>query len=367
MRTLVYSTIILLLSAGCKNSTGPQIPSNVNTTEIIKTNKFGLGSVDSFFVKRIEEGIYDGYTSDLCIDDLNRCKLPEFEKYKQDSAYELKIQKNNWAGYPEIVKKEILNEIVYYTWGHPGKKYNSLAVTFPDKSSPFAFLSSKSMGMFMVFPPPEYLKGGKGTYAYGPNCWYMALSSIIDSSASFSKLNELTSSFIGKPRFLGPSEFRCFMRNFEKVDTPRFGDIVRYYTDSAYYNESINLYDGEVHAAVYIGKDTSSGIKDIVLTKNGRDDLSFLVFQDMKGLDELYLSKDKKDPRIKGYFRVKKGLRFDDPSICGPCSQCYEGYKIDSINYQGRWDCLAGKGSSGTCKGMDSCRCFPKEWKVMGF
>jgi len=144
----------------------------------------------------------------------------------------------------------------------------------------------------------------------------------------------------------------------KRFQTPKFGDIIRYYTNSAYCDESRDIYNGEIHAAIYIGIDSSTK-KEIVLTKNGRNDLNFLLYQDINGLDTLYLA-NKKDQRKKNYFRAKTGALFFDTANCSSCSDCYEAYEIDSLNYQQRLECLAGKTRPVTCNNKASCYCFPK-------
>ncbi len=357
--------LILFCQLGCKETEkkeGIYIPSSLITAKVIKSKQYDVKEAEQEIVARIKLGIYNDYEVDLCIDDLKRCNIEEFTKYKKDSSYTLTLSPGEWNSASDLIKKEILNEIIYYTWGHEEKKYNALDVSFTNNESPFDFINVKSKEMYKVFSKPRYLKGGKGKYAYGPNCWYTSISSIVDKDCKYSRLFNLKSSTWDNPRFMGAAEFRCYMSKFEKVSSPQFGDIVRYYTDSAYYDESIDLYNGEVHAAIYIGVDSTIS-KEIVLTKNGRNDLNFLLFQDVKGLDELYLGTNDKDPRIKNYFRLKAGTTFFDAAICGSCSDCYKAYKIDSTNYQQRWECLVGRIQSDTCNGKLSCYCFPKKWQ----
>ncbi len=163
------------------------------------------------------------------------------------------------------------------------------------------------------------------------------------------------------PQLLTITQFRFHMNNFEEVSTPQFGDIIRYYIDEAIYPGEALIFGGEIHAAVYVGKkeyideNGKKAFREIALTKNGRSDNDFLIFQDVKKMDELYLLKKLpkespllakykgKDPRKKGYFRVKSGAKVLNPVIVREMSDCYPAYLIDQYNYRDRWDCLSGK------------------------
>lgn len=350
------------------DSTKPRLPLEklkyLSTNDYINSSKFNIGNTNKYIIDRIKDGYYNGYTVELCPDSLNRCNtIKEFEQYKKnDGSFITKISSEEWKNYSPSLKKEIIFEIIFYTWGTEQQKYNPLIITFNENSA-FDFINKKSSSMFMEFGKNNYLKGGKGRNAYGPNCWYNAISSIVDSSAIYSKHNNLNSSSWNEPRFMGPTEFRCFMKKFIKVENPIFGDVVRYYTDSIYYDKSLDIYNGEVHAANFMGIDTAKN-KEIVLTKNGRNDLGFLIFQDLKGVDSYYLSDEKEDPRRKSYYRVKPNSSFYDPALCGECSSCYNAYKIDSINYVNRLNCLAGKIEKDTCNNNASCYCYPQDWKL---
>ncbi len=340
-------------------------PNIKGTEKYINSREYNSKKVAALIINRINEGVYNGYKVDLCVDKPERCESLSYSKVtKKDERFFITISNDEWSEYPDQLKDEILNEIIYYTWGHKKNKYSPLVVTTQNNSSPLELLNPSSKEMFMNFSKSEYLKGGNGKNAYGPNCWYNAISSIVGSKSQYSKSKQLRASDWNRPRFMGATEFRCYMDKFEKVDAPKYGDILRYYSDSTYYDESIILYNGEVHAATYIGADTSNKIEEIILTKNGRNDLGFLILQDSKESDSYYLSTDDNDPRVKGFFRVKPKSKFFDPAICGKCSDCYEAYKIDSINYHKRWKCLSGE--LNTCYDSISCYdCYPSNWNLL--
>ena len=75
-----------------------------------------------------------------------------------------------------------------------------------------------------------------------------------------------------------------------------------YYTDDPIYDNKL-IFGGEVHAAVFVGKETYRNgagkptTREIALTKNGRSDLDFLIFQDVRGLDETYCRPREAIPR----------------------------------------------------------------------
>jgi hypothetical protein len=167
------------------------------------------------------------------------------------------------------------------------------------------------------------------------------------------------------------------MQSFTQVSNPQFGDVIRYYTDAPIYGGYKNLvYGGEVHAAVYIGKENytnEKGIKEsreIALTKNGRSDLDFLIFQDVRGMDEHYLNPaeapaaDSSQQIKKGYFRVKNGSSLLDPAAAGSLAQSYGSYLVDIKNYTDRWLCLDKLISPPAGDNM-TCFNYPVNWLVL--
>lgn len=159
---------------------------------------------------------------------------------------------------------------------------------------------------------------------------------------------------------MGAVEFRFHMCQFEPVNEPAFGDVVRYYLDDPIYSPSDSIFGGEIHAAVFVGNEAYTGpdgkpaVRQVALTKNGRSDLDFLTFQDVRAMDEAYLKPlpsdhplmaryKGRDPRKKGFFRVKDKAQVLDPAAVGKRSEAYAAYLVDRINLQDRWDCLAGK------------------------
>ncbi len=362
-----FFLIILIFSCKTPNEKSVKItfPKYLITNEFVSSENFQFLEINKLIEDRIEQGIYDGYNVELCVDNPERCDSTDFGAHPDLKGLKIRIYSEKWDEYNQTLKDEILNEILFYTWGHQQNKFNPLVFQDSNQQSPFDFLNNLSAKMFMNFSPTDYLKGGKGGNAYGPNCWYNSISSIVDQSRPYAISKELQSSSWSNPRFMGPSEFRCFMKKFEQVSDPIFGDIVRYYTDSIHYDESRLIYNGEVHAANYVGTDTINKIEEVILTKNGRSDLGFLIFQDSKEADSYYLSDKNNDPRIKGFFRVRPKSTFYDPAICGKCSDCYEAYKVDSINYFNRWKCLDSKLK--TCNDSTSCyECFPgkSNWQL---
>ena len=278
------------------------------------------------------------------------------------------------------MKDAAVRGIVYDTRGHTKRKYSPLDVVFDGDvvgTSPLAYLAPKSSESYLHFARPESLVGGAGKDAYGPNCWYNAISAIADGSSAYARSQMLTPSSWDRPRFMGPTEFRRHMRNFTKVSEPQFGDIIRYYTDDPLYGGLI--YGGEIHAAVYIGreiyldKEHHQCIREIALTKNGRSELDFLIFQDIQGLDETYLPAPGSSASIsgspgqrikKGYFRVNRGAALLDPSAHGGLSDAHGAYQVDLKNYMDRWLCLAKLIDLPAGTNMD-CYSYPTEWMTL--
>ena len=216
--------------------------------------------------------------------------------------------------------------------------------------------------------------------AYSPNCWYNSIAAIADENASYAAERELQKASWAKHRFMGPTEFRFIMNIFfEEVESPKLGDIIRYYTDEEIYSGLV--FGGEIHAAVYVGREVvtdkygNTTSRDIALTKNGRSDLDFLIFQDVSAMDDLYLSKLAKnspllrvfngnDPRRKGFFRVRKGSKILDPGSVGISSDSYAAYLVDQFNYKDRWACLAGR-IKPPAGGNTSAYSYPRKWLTL--
>ena len=296
----------------------------------------------------------------------------------------LTIQKAAWSNLPLPVREEAVHAIVYKTWGNAKRPYSPLNVEIngvPAGASPLTYLSAKSNENYLRFAVPESLHGGLGRGAYGPNCWYNAISAIADGNSIYAQSRMLTPTSWDRRRFMGPTEFRSHMQNFTQVSIPQFGDIIRYYTDTPLYGGYQDIvFGGEVHAAVYIGKETytneagNKAVRDIALTKNGRTDWDFLVFQDVRGLDETYLASAENSASVtdssqlikKGYFRVNRGATLLDPAISGKLAGGYGSYWVDIKNYMDRWLCL-GKFISPP-KGEDlTCFDYPASWLVLPF
>ena len=331
----------------------------LTTTRLINSPLYNKARVEEEDIQRIQVGIYDGYKLALCVDDPSRCNSDEFAPYRTDvdgqTKYALTIQKNEWYALPAAVKGEVLRAIVYNTWGHASRTYSPLDVVIkgdPLRASPLTYLSPESVERYLRFASPEWLVGGLGGNAYGPNCWYTVISAIVDSRSTYARSHLLVSPSWNRPRFMGPTEFRYHMRNFTKVSEPEFGDIIRYHTDDPIYDKKRDIFGGEVHAAVFVGKETyrdGAGkqlTREIALTKNGRSDLDFLIFQDVQGLDEIYLLTAENTANTqtqikKGYFRMKRGASLLDPASSGQKSGAHGGYLVDLKNYTDRWLCLA--------------------------
>jgi hypothetical protein len=292
----------------------------------------------------------------------------------------LTIQKSDWAALPTPVKNAVVREIVYYTWGHTKRNYSPLDVVLEGDvvgTSPLAYLAPGSGASYLHFARPESLVGGRGNDSYGPNCWYNAISAIADVGSAYARSQMLAPASWDRPRFLGPTEFRRHMRNFTQVTEPQFGDIIRYYTDAPVYGGLI--YGGEIHAAVYVGKETyvheqgRKSVREIALTKNGRSELDFLIFQDIRALDEAYLpspvggastsGSPGQQPK-KGYFRVKRGVALLDPATVGGLSDAHGAFQVDLKNYMDRWLCL-GKLIDPPAGNKLKCYSYPAEWMTL--
>ena len=356
----------------------------LQTKPLIDSPLFDNERIEAELIQRVKAGIYEGYQAELCVDAPSRCDTDLFEPYKKvengHASYLLTIEKAAWDGLPAPVRKEAIQEIVYYTWGNAKRLYSPLEVIVkgaPAEASPLTYLSSSSADRYLRFAAPEYLQGGTGGSAYGPNCWYNSISSIADASSVYARSQALAPTSWDRPRFMGPAEFRRYMQNFTQVSTPQFGDIIRYYTDAPIYGGYKSLvYGGEVHAAVYIGKENytnekgSKTFRDIALTKNGRSDLDFLIFQDVRGLDENYLAPaqspaaDNSQQIKKGYFRVKRGSALLDPATAGRLAETYGSHLVDIKNYTDRWMCLSKLISPPAGDNM-TCFNYPVSWLTL--
>lgn len=356
----------------------------VKTSPLITSPLYREADVINEIINRIRSGVYNGYTVDLCVDDPKRCEVGVFEQYKKERegkiVYELRLDKGMWPCLHAEVQKAVFREIIYYTWGHPTRAHPPLNVSISetDNSSPLDHLSPHSKKMYLQFGRSEYLVGGLGRNAYGPNCWYNSIAAIADKDSLYARKKNLAAASWEKHRFMGTTEFRFHMNSFEEVSIPKFGDIIRYYTDEEIYSGIV--FGGEIHAAVYVGRtdtatDGKGTLREIALTKNGRNDLNFLMFQDVEAMDKLYLAKlpedspllkksGGKDPRKKGYFRVKSGSKLLDPATVGTISDSYAAYLIDQLNYRDRWDCLSGK-KDPPPGDNDTCYDYPRKWLIL--
>lgn len=337
---------------------------------LITSLYFDERGIKKTLVKRVEAGLYNNIDTVLCRTDLSQCESPKFERYKNETGdvleYTIRLEENTWSTLPPEVKEAYLLARINWDWGIlPSSPIspNPLHVVYTDGEfrSPLERLSPESQSRYLQYAEKQERKGGVGVNAYGPNCWYNSIAAIADNRASYAQANDLRKARWEKARFMGPAEFRFLMETyFEEVEEPRFGDIVRYYTADNFYDEDLYIYSGEVHAAVYIGreqiKDGSgmTGHRDIVLTKNGRYDMNFLIFQDIARLDKIYLlGEGVSDPRLekhegieprgRGYFRVKEGVTILDPATAGSKSDAYPAYIVDRINYRDRLAILAGE------------------------
>lgn len=363
---------------------------NLETIPLRCAPHFNKARVESEVIQRIRSGIYDGYTAELGIDDPAQCQVAAFEPYKQVAPdgtlrYELKIERKDWDGLPSEVKDAAIREIVYYTWGHAKRPFSPVDVVIHNDLlndsplSPLALLSPDSARRYLKFAKPEMLVGGLGTNAYGPNCWYNAISAISDGRSVYAKAQKLVPGTWNRARFMGPTEFRLHMLQFFEVQEPRFGDIIRYYTEDPIYGGFRNLvFGGEVHAAVYVGTETIEScdggmfVREIAITKNGRSDTDFLIFQEVKGMDATYLVPPATDTSIvdqrtvikKGYFRVNSGASLLDPATVGKLSRAHSGYLVDIKNYAERWLCLAKAIDPPTGEG-ESCFSYPANWMAL--
>ncbi len=365
--------LVLLLLLLCASARAEDV--RVKTRPVVETKLYDEARARAEARQRIEAGIYDRNGIDLCDDDKKPCGGGAFEPFKQTrdgkTVYSVEIHardwselkeekkkgKQEWSQIPAEVQDRVIAQIIENTWGGGSRKYPPLDVTIvADGSSPLDHLSPHARDMYLKFNKPEYIKVGVGGDAYGPNCWYTSLSTVSDKDSSYAHSRGLTGGSWSKHRQMGPSEFRWHMREFEQVEHPEFGDIVRYYTD-----DEVNwgpFGNGESHGAIYIGREDYTGpdgkpaVREIILSKDGHDDLDFYHFCDIRSTDEAYLDKLEadnpllkkygKDPRKRGFFRVKKGAAIFDPAVDKYASHAYGAYLIDQVNYKDRWDCIRG-------------------------
>ncbi len=377
MQVLRAAALVVFLPALCHG--GDVV---LKTTPLINSTLYNKARAEKEVFQRIETGIYDGYEAELCIDDSSRCNSDVFQPYKKvadgQTKYLLTIQRSAWDGIPMPVRDAAVREILYNTWGHAARAYSPLDVIVTSdtvETSPLAYLSPNSSKRYLHFASPKSLLGGVGGDSYGPNCWYNAISAIVDGDSAYARSQMLATASWNSPRFMGPTEFRQHMRNFTKVTEPRFGDIIRYYTDDPIYGGYRNLvYGGEGHAAVYVGKETylvdgKNAVREIALTKDGRSDLDFLIFQDVRGLDEDYIpspqrgapGSEVKTQIKKGYFRVNRGASVLDPTTAGRLADAHGAYLVDIRNYVDRWLCLA-KLIDPPVGDNSTCYSYPKNW-----
>jgi len=353
--TLLRAVVCLFVFSAIARSETPQLRSR----PLVQSASFDRAKAVAVIEERLVRDVYSGYPVDLCIDDPRRCDCEAFQEYRISEngtvSYKLTLKSGDWKTLPEVVKKEVVNEILYVTWGVGKPTFPPLDVAFVDgktETSPFSKLSAAAAERYLTYARPEAHAGGVGRNAYVPNCWFNAISAICDESAEYARLRSLAKANWAHPRFMGPTEFRLHMKNFDETHEPQFGDIVRYYTDEAYYDGMI--YCGEVHAAVYLGVESFQGsdgkpaTRELALTKNGRSDADFLIFQDIAGMDQTYLSPaggTAQTPQRtvkKGYFRVRRDSSVINPVICGTVSSAYAGYVLDQKNYADRFLCLSG-------------------------
>lgn len=378
MKMLSFFSLLILLSS---TTSGQQV--ELESVPLIDSPLYNGTRVRAEVIERIRAGVYDGYTADLCIDNASKCDTEPFQPFKKvvdgQTRCELTIWASEWDGIPLPVRDAAVGEIVYYTWGHPDREHPPLDVSIKGgvvKPSPLFHLARKSTENYLHFARSESLVGGVGMDAYGPNCWYNAISAIADEDSDYARSRMLKSGAWDRPRFMGPTEFRHHMTHFTRVEEPEFGDIVRYYTDKPIYGGLV--FGGEIHAAVYVGKERYTNekgeecVREIALTKNGRSDLDFLIFQDIRGMDETYLAAPGGDvpassafsrPK-KEYFRVNRGSSLFDPAAAGRVSEAHGALQVDLVNYMDRWLCLAGligppEGSGATCYS------YPEKWLIL--
>lgn len=352
----------------------------LRTTPLLETPFYDRAEVEREVLRRIRAGVYDGYPAGLCIENPAGCTADVFNPYKTDSGYVLVIHRDRWDGLPAEVRDAAVREIVYFVWGHPNRVHSPVDVAIdgdPVGASPLAHLSPASASAYLRFAGPEVLVGARGIDSYGPNCWFHAIAAIADGRSAYARARLLAPAVWEKPRFMGPTEFRLHLRQFTQVTSPQFGDVIRYYTDDPIYGGYQGMvFGGEVHAAVYVGRETSivngrTASREIALTKNGRTELDFLMFQDVRGLDEAYLPPPGGDAAVpagqrikKGYFRVNRGGALLDPAATGRRSAAHGGHLVDTKNYADRWLCLAKLIDPPAGEGKN-CYSYPDAWMTL--
>lgn len=354
----------------------------------IDSPQFSASAVAVDIRGRIAAGVFDSYSADLCIDDPSTCKAPVFSSLKDATSptgFSVTLSREGWPRLAPEVQNAAIREIIYYQWGHRANDASPLVVSVTGATgrSPLDLLSPHILERFMTFTPRQQQSGGLGPSAYGPNCWYSAISAIADKDATYARTKHLHSTTWESHRFMGAEEFRFHMLQFEEVKVPAPGDVVRYYLDDPIYVQKKDIYAGEIHAAVYLGREEIVGqdgkktTQDIVLTKNGRGVRDLLHIQTVKSLDGVYMKAlnaddplilryQGKDPRKRRFFRVKEGAELLDPAVTGARAQSHTAYVVDRANYADRWACSVGElqpplvnGKPGTCSD------FPLRWLTL--
>lgn len=369
---------LALLFFATANADQPEL----RTQSLVASPPFDSAVAEKTIVDRILAGALDGTMVDLCVDDPVVCESEMFRPYRieidGEVDYTLELTRDAWAGLPPEVQQAVIRAFLYWVWGHPQRDWSPLEVFVAGSgnASPLDRLSPPIRGLYLRFADPRDLVGGVAGDAYAPNCWYTAIAAISDKGSEYARSRDLMPASWDAHRFMGPTEFRFHMREFEEVETPEFGDIIRYYTEDVI--REWLVWGGEIHAAVYVGRepyldnDGRKQWREIALTKNGRSDLDFCIFQDVQGMDDLYmghLPEDHallkrfggKDPRRKAYFRVKSGGSVLDPRTVGVVSDAYAAYLVDRFNYRNRWACLAEKIGPPPGNGTN-CYGYPADW-----
>ena len=91
----------------------------VQTVPLVSTPFYNERLVEKEILERVEAHVYDGYEAELCIRDIDRCSSSIFEPYKttinDKTVYLLAINSRDWPSLADDVKREVVDEIKYFT------------------------------------------------------------------------------------------------------------------------------------------------------------------------------------------------------------------------------------------------------------
>src|SRR4051794_34462348 len=92
MRRILPLSVILL--------GGRAMAQDLTTRPLVESPLYDPVAAGTEVRQRIRHGIYEGYVTDLCIDDIRRCHGSTFTAYKKEGSktgYELTVWRKDWT------------------------------------------------------------------------------------------------------------------------------------------------------------------------------------------------------------------------------------------------------------------------------